>query len=46
MNDEGEGHDTGDVRLASLVQFGFPEAAMKDFLFEHSEAFHERLVWL
>ena len=46
MNGDGEGHDTGDVRLASLVQFGFSEAAMNDFLSEHSDAFHERLVWL
>ena len=46
MNDDGEGHDTSDVRLASLVQFGFSEAAMDDFLSEHADAFHERLVWL
>lgn len=46
MNDGGEGHDTSDVRLASLVQFGFSEAAMDDFLSEHADAFHERLVWL
>lgn len=46
MNGDGEGHDTSDVRLASLVQFGFSEAAMNDFLSEHSDAFHERLVWL
>ena len=46
MNGDGEGHDTGDVRLASLVQFGFSEAAMNDFLAEHSDAFHERLGWL
>ena len=46
MNDDGEGHDTSDVRLASLVQFGFSEAAMNNFLAEHTDAFHERLVWL
>ena len=46
MNGGGEGHDTSDVRLASLVQFGFSEAAMDDFLSEHADAFHERLVWL
>tara|TARA_B100000900_G_scaffold378146_1_gene362092 strand:- start:1099 stop:3852 length:2754 start_codon:yes stop_codon:yes gene_type:complete len=46
MNDDGMDVNAADARLASLVQFGFPEAAMNDFLSEHQDAFHERLEWL
>ena len=46
MNGDGEEHDGGDARLASLVQFGFSESAMNGFLSEHPDAFHERLEWL
>ena len=46
MNDDGIDGDAADARLASLVQFGFPETAINDFLSEHQDAFHERLEWL
>ncbi len=46
MNGDGEEHDGGDARLASLVQFGFSKSAMNGFLSEHPDAFQERLEWL
>ncbi len=46
MSGDGREDDAADARLASLVQFGFPEAAMNAFLSEHKDAFNERLDWL
>lgn len=46
MNDDVNDGDETDARFASLMQFGFPEAVMNDFLSEHHDAFHERLEWL
>ena len=40
MNDDVNDGDETDARFASLMQFGFPEAVMNDFLSEHHDAFH------
>ena len=46
MSDERPEDDADDARLASLVQFGFPEDSMRAFLEEHEGGRSERLTWL
>ena len=46
MSDERPEDDANDARLASLVQFGFPEDSMRAFLEEHEGGRSERLTWL
>ena len=46
MSDQRPEDDADDARLASLVQFGFPEGDMRAFLEEHEGGRSERLTWL
>ena len=46
MSEQRPEDDANDARLASLVQFGFPEDSMVAFLNEHEGGRSERLGWL